>query len=129
MLPLRCCGAPSWFNVCVMTAAASSPDAFDPTARSASSWGSRLAGLRSHNVGDDDPRIAESEAGLQYWRLVREIDTAEAAGVLTQAFASQVRGLYRQQAIDAVAGKLAESGQSVAGGAAPLDARGAVIGG
>lgn len=60
----------------------------DPASRSASSWGARLAALRSRHVTDDDPRAAECLAALAFWRCKRVLDAEaphlvpEHAGVL-----------------------------------------------
>lgn len=46
----------------------------DPASRSASGWAARRAALKSRQVPDTDPRIAECDASLAYWRTRRVID-------------------------------------------------------
>jgi len=46
----------------------------DPSALPAASWQARYAALRSRQVGDSDPRIAECLAALTFWRCKRVLD-------------------------------------------------------
>ena len=48
--------------------------ATDPASRSASSWSSTLAVLKSRGVPDTDPRIIEARTALAYWRVRRVLD-------------------------------------------------------
>lgn len=48
--------------------------ATDPASRSASSWSSTLAVLKSRGVPDTDPRVIEARDALAYWRVRRVID-------------------------------------------------------
>lgn len=50
----------------------------DPAVRPAPSWSARLAALKSRQVPDSDPRVAECNAALAYWRCRRVIDTERA---------------------------------------------------
>lgn len=47
----------------------------DPATRSASSWSSTLAVLKSRGAPDTDPRVIEARGALAYWRVRRVIDT------------------------------------------------------
>jgi hypothetical protein len=79
-----------------MTTSSPPTTAFDPASMSASSWGSKLAGLRSHRVPDDDPRIAQCEAALSYWRLRSRLDREVAAGHLSADFAAAVEAKFAE---------------------------------
>ena len=68
---------------------------FDPAAFSASSWGSKLAGLRSHGATDDDPRVRECYAALRFWRIKHQVDKQVAEGYLPTDFAEYYLGLLR----------------------------------
>ncbi|BBX92723.1 hypothetical protein H5U98_15705 [Mycolicibacterium boenickei] len=46
----------------------------DPASRTASSWSSTLAALKSRGVPDTDPRVLECQTALAYWRCRRVID-------------------------------------------------------
>lgn len=48
--------------------------AIDPAARTASSWSSTLAALKSRGVPDTDPRVIECHTALAYWRVRRVVD-------------------------------------------------------
>ena len=48
--------------------------ATDPASRSASSWSSTLAVLKSRGVPDADPRIFEARTAPAYWRVRRVLD-------------------------------------------------------
>ena len=50
------------------------PTNTDPASRSPGSWNGRLAALKSRQVPDDDPRVAECLAALAFWRCKRVID-------------------------------------------------------
>jgi len=95
--PLRCCAAPSSAILGGMTTS-SPPAVFDPASISASSWGSRLAGLRSHRVPNGDPRIAQCEAGLFYWQTRRPIDKRVAGGLMSQGLADSALDKVREMA-------------------------------
>lgn len=40
----------------------------DPASRTAASWSSSLAALKSRGAPDDDPRVIEARTALAYWR-------------------------------------------------------------
>lgn len=46
----------------------------DPASRTASSWSSTLAALKSRGVPDTDPRVIEAHTALAYWRVRRVLD-------------------------------------------------------
>ncbi|MGU3501895.1 hypothetical protein [Mycobacterium sp. C31M] len=46
----------------------------DPASRSAASWSSTLAGLKSAGVPNTDPRVIEAQAAGAYWRVRRILD-------------------------------------------------------
>lgn len=48
-------------------------------------WKSRLGALRSHYIGDDDPRVREALAALSYHRLRASAEREVAAGHLDPA--------------------------------------------
>ena len=48
--------------------------ATDPGSRTASSWSSSLAALKSRGVPDTDPRVTEAHTALAYWRGRRVLD-------------------------------------------------------
>jgi hypothetical protein len=68
----------------------------DPASRSAASWNGTLAALKSRQVPDDDPRVAECLAALAFWRCKRVIDAEaehlvpEHAGVLAELLRADV---------------------------------------
>ncbi len=73
-----------------ITPSAESTATSDPSARSAASWQARYAALKSRQVDDSEPRVAECLASLSYWRLRRTIEAEVASGLLTQSFADTV---------------------------------------
>ena len=68
---------------------------FDPASRSASSWGSRLAGLRSHGATDDDPRVRECLAASFFWDMKRQADRAVERGIISAGLAEAYVGKLR----------------------------------
>ena len=63
---------------------------YDPTSRTASSWSSRLAAFKSRSVPDDDPRVAECQSALSFWRMKSQIDRELKAGRITPSFHAAV---------------------------------------
>ena len=78
-----------------------SPPTSDPAARSAASWQSRYAALKSRQVSDDDPRIIECQSAMSYWRLRRTIEAEVKTGLLTQVFADTVLAKLAEWAVTA----------------------------
>lgn len=48
--------------------------ATDPASLTPARWQSRRAALLSHGAALDDPRVAECDAALAYWRVRRTLD-------------------------------------------------------
>ena len=48
--------------------------ATDPASLPPAQWSGKLAALRSRGAPDNDPRIAECESALAYWRVRRVLD-------------------------------------------------------
>lgn len=46
----------------------------DPASRTAASWSSTLAVLKSRGTPDNDPRVVEARDALAYWRVRRVLD-------------------------------------------------------
>ena len=65
---------------------------FDPTTRSASSWSSRLAAFKSRGVSDTDPRVAECQSALAFWRMKRQLDTELRNDRISSSFHAAVVG-------------------------------------
>jgi hypothetical protein len=55
-------------------------------------------------VPDDDPRIAQCEAALSYWRLRSQLDRETAAGHLSADFAAAVEARFREYPYAGIAG-------------------------